>query len=172
MYLILSFLVPDELIQKLGFTFVEKEIDVDEDLPRLYESLSTRNAQAFVKSNAHMMNKYGFEFQDPDTIEELNQIRSTPIKEMTGTPWYHLMTNPTYVKAFCYIGSNVSEREKLIEDGYEEEYEDSGKVDKDGKPVMVLTKRCADARIETSDMVMILLNLAYIPDAVAKMLDF
>lgn len=82
------------------------------------------------------------------------------------------MTNPVYVKKFCYIGSNVAEREKLIEDGYEEECEDSGNVDKKGKPIMVLTERCANARIETSDMVMILLNMAYIPDTVAKKLDF
>lgn len=91
---------------------------------------------------------------------------------MTGTPWYHLMTNPYYVKRFNYIGSNIAEREKLIEDGYEEEYEDSGKLDKKGKPIMQLTERCANARIETSDMIMILLNLAYIPDSVAKELEF
>lgn len=85
----MMFVLPDEIIQKFGFTFVEKDIDVDEDLPNLYLTLSTGNAQAFIKSNNNMRTRFGFEFQDPDTIDALTHIKSTPVKEMTGTPWYH-----------------------------------------------------------------------------------
>ena len=40
---------------------------------------------------------------------------------MTGTPWYHLMANPSYGIEFNYFGPNVPEREKLIEDGFADE---------------------------------------------------
>ena len=53
---------------------------------------------------------------------------------------------------FQYIGAFVTEREKLIEDGYESD------VDR--------------YRFEQSDLVMVLLNLAYIPDEVVRAIRF
>ena len=171
-YIFYNLLLPDEIIKRLGFTIQEKEIDVDEDLPHIFETLTIRNAQIFVQTNGHMMQRYGFEFQDPDTVEALDKIKFVPRKAMTGAPFYHLMSNADYVEDFCYIGPEIKEREKLIEDGYEPDMVESGKFDSKGQPIMEISESSANARTETSDMVMILLNLAYIPDQVAGNIDF
>ena len=71
---------------------------------------------------------------------------------MLRTPWYQILSNSKYVELFQYTGSYVTEREKLIEDGYmdhEESY-----------------------LFEQSDMVVVLLNLSYIPDEVVKTIRF
>lgn len=77
-----------------------------------------------------------------------------PKKAIQGTPWYQLLSNPDYAFAFYYIGAFVEEREKLIEDGYKDDCNDAGEM----------SEICKRARYEQSDMVMILLNLSYIPD--------
>jgi len=60
---------------------------------------------------------------------------------------------------FNYIGAFVSEREKLIEDGYAdqgpEHHEEQRKI-----------------RCEQSDLIMVLLNLAHIPDSIIHKDDF
>lgn len=77
-----------------------------------------------------------------------------------------MLSNPLYADAFAYIGAFVKEREKLIEDGYPEEYVDGKK--KGGE----MTEQCKRLRAEQADMVMILLNLAYIPDEVVHKINF
>ena len=100
-----------------------------------------------------MKKHYGFIHNDPDTIVELDKVQ-VPRKAMQGTPWYQVLSNQKYAQQFFYIGAFVEEREKLIEDGFrsleEEQYE----------------KEQNSYKYEQSDMVMILLNLAYIPDSV------
>lgn len=66
------------------------------------------------------------------------------------------MANSIYIKSFGYIGANIGEREKLIEVGEPDEYDEKGN----------LTVECQARKFEQSDMVIILLNLAYIPDSV------
>ena len=63
---------------------------------------------------------------------------------------------------FNYIGAFVGEREKLIEDGFDDEKDNDGEM----------TKECKRFRYEQSDLVMILLNLAYIPDEVVHKIHF
>lgn len=70
-----------------------------------------------------MKENFGFEHNDPDTIEVLDAT-VVPKKAIQGTPWYQLLSNPLYEDGFNYIGAFVAEREKLIEDGYKDEYED------------------------------------------------
>jgi hypothetical protein len=59
---------------------------------------------------------------------------------------------------FCFVGSYVNEREKIINDGYP----DAQDGDEDEKRY----------KCEQSDLVMILLQLAYIPDVVIHDVDF
>jgi len=42
-----------------------------------------------------MKENFGYETTDPDTIHSLDAI-SMPIKPMMGTPWYTILSNPTY----------------------------------------------------------------------------
>jgi hypothetical protein len=61
-----------------GFSLQSKEIEVDEDLPNFYKTITVSEAEEVILSNDRMKTRYGFEFQDPDTIERLSKIRTTP----------------------------------------------------------------------------------------------
>jgi len=63
-----------------------------------------------------------------------------------------MLSNPQYSNDFYYIGAFVSEREKLIEVGFKAEDD--------------------HVIFEQSDMLMILLNLSYIPDEVVQKINF
>jgi len=82
-----------------------------------------------------------------------------------GTPWYSVLNNPLYSDAFNFVGSFIPEREKLIEDGFPDEY-----VNGDKKQGM--TPLCKRLRYEQSDMIMVLLNISYIPDEVVRKINF
>lgn len=69
------------------------------------------------------------------------------------------MSNPRYSHLFYYIGAFVGEREKLIEDGFAESTNKNF-----GEEEMAI-------RCEQSDMIMVLLNLASIPDSVITSKD-
>tara|TARA_B110000285_G_scaffold199866_1_gene233299 strand:- start:171 stop:578 length:408 start_codon:yes stop_codon:yes gene_type:complete len=64
--------------------------------------------------------------------------------------------------AFHYIGAYISEREKLIEDGQADDLDSVNEI-----KAYQVAQRC-----EQSDMVMVLLNLAVIPDEVVQKIDF
>jgi hypothetical protein len=74
-----------------------------------------------------MQNNFGFLIQDPDTIEELEKVEY-PKQSMQGTPWYSILSNPKYAMEFNYIGAHVTEREKLIEDGKDDETDGEGEM--------------------------------------------
>jgi hypothetical protein len=103
------------------------------------------------------MRYYGFEFQDPDTTEALEKIRTTPKKVMTGTPWYHVVSNPHITSEMAYVHPNIGEREKVIRNGFPDEHE---------ADEVTMTPESKQRRLEQSSMVMVMLNLAYIPDSV------
>lgn len=78
---------------------------------------------------------------------------------MVGTPWYSVLSNPKYINDFSFVPSYVTEREKIINDGYDEIAEDDPEEFKKWK-------------MEQSDFVMVMLQLAYIPDCVIQDVDF
>ena len=66
-----------------------------------------------------------------------------------------------YKDDFQYIGAFVEEREKLIEDGVD--FADSDNI----------TENEAQQKFEQSDLVIVLLNIACVPDSVVKQIkDF
>lgn len=105
-----------------------------------------------------MKNNFGFEYTDPDTIENLRKAKY-PRYTMVGTPWYSVLSNPSYINDFSFVPSYVTEREKIINDGFTEVRE--------GDPAEFTKWKC-----EQSDLVMVLLQLAYIPDEVIQDVDF
>ena len=76
----------------------------------------------------------------------LQRLDATTIPEhaIQGTAWYNILCNKRYTEQFEYFGADVQDREIYI---------------KDGKGT------------QQSDMVMILLNLAAIPDQVVQSID-
>lgn len=141
----------------------ELEYSVDEDLPNFFESIKKSSALELVDENKNMMENFGFETTDPDTVEGLSRI-TMPFKAMQGSPWYQVLSNPSYSFKFNYIGAYVGEREKLIEDGWADESDPNDESE--------MTDMCRRVRFEQSDMIMILLNLSYIPDEVVRFIDF
>lgn len=75
---------------------------------------------------------------------------------MCGTPWYNPLSNPQYMNDFSFVPSYVTEREKIINDGY----------------TAAIGEVSTKYKCEQSDLVMILLQLAYIPDVVIHDVDF
>ena len=83
---------------------------------------------------------------------------------MQGNPWYQILSDPKYSFEFSHIGAHVNEREKLIEDIWEDEQDEYDPRE--------LSYDCKRVRYEQSDMVTVLLNLSFIPDDVVKFIDF
>lgn len=92
-----------------------------------------------------------------------------PRKAIQGTPWYFILSNSDYAEAFNYIGPHIKEREKLIEDGDQDRCVKDPQTNQDTKE---LTEECKIDRWEQSDLVLILMNLAFLPDEIIQKIDF
>jgi hypothetical protein len=66
---------------KYGMMVSELEYSVDEDLPNFFESIKKSSALELVDENKNMMENFGFETTDPDTVEGLSSI-IMPFKAM------------------------------------------------------------------------------------------
>ena len=136
-------------LMKWGFTMASQDIKVDEDLPNFFKSVKLSQADELILENANMQENFSINLNDPDTIETLDAT-TMPKKAIQGTPWYQILSNPKYSNEFYYVGAFVGEREKLIEDGFGENEQ--------------FAEEEKQIRCEQSDLIVILLNLAYIPD--------
>jgi hypothetical protein len=114
-------------------------------------------AGELVEEEKNLKANFGIECNDPDTISTLDNAKQPP-KSMMGTPWYTVLSNDQYKEDFAYIGAYVEEREKLIEDGHPTRNDDKGDMIEED-----LRIKC-----EQSDLVIILLNIACVPDSVVK----
>lgn len=102
---------------KYGFGMTKQQMEVDEDLPHFYDITTLRQRHQMITMYNNMKQNFGFEYTDPDTIQELKDAKY-PELTITGTPWYNVMSNPQYVNEFCFVPSYVGEREKIINDGF------------------------------------------------------
>ena len=65
-------------LQSWGYGMSRKTIEVDEDLPPFFRALKLTQSEELCAESHNMLQNYGFEHTDPDTIEEL---RRTSIPE-------------------------------------------------------------------------------------------
>ena len=102
-----------------------------------------------VYENRNLCENYGFHMIQPSVERRIDNktMADTPI---SGVAWYNILANPVYAKAFNYIEVNVPSRSDLIVDGDDNE----------------------DNDCEQSDMVQVLLNIAYAPRVVVKKFAF
>jgi len=107
------------------------------------------DADWLVKESNYSKDTYRFTFANDDVITRLDDWKLAK-KPISGIAWYNLLANPAYVRSFSYITVDVPEREDLIVDGDDEEGNDC----------------------EQSDMVSILVNLAYVRQTVARTFNF
>lgn len=142
--IIFTSIVPGELLLKWGFSMSVDELDVDEDLPNFFEALQLSEAEKVISENRQMMNEFGFELVESWLIEKLENSQ-WPEKSISGTPWYSLLSNSSYVEDFAWLGPHVKDRNLYIKD-----------IDNDPEIAHL-----------QSDAVSVLLNLGSIPDFVA-----
>lgn len=147
---------PYQIRAALGFSLQDKEIEVDEDLPNFFDTILLSQADELVEEEKNVKKYFGIAFNDPDTVNTLDAA-TQPKKAMMGTPWYTVLSNDAYKEDFSYIGAHVGEREKLIED------------DNDvGVAMDKFTEEQIRVKCEQSDLVIMLLNIACVPDSVVK----
>ena len=136
-------------MQEWGYTFSTTNMEVDENLPNFFEAVKLADADWVVFENQNMREVYGFSMV-PIWLEQRLDDWSLAKKPVRGVAWYNLLANPIYSRRFNYIEVNVPSRSDLIVDGDSDEENDC----------------------EQSDMVQILLNMAYAPRKVVKSFTF
>lgn len=60
-------------LKKWGYIFSCDEWEVDEDLPKFYETIKLSQAHELVSENMNLKDKYGIELREPDNIEKLEK---------------------------------------------------------------------------------------------------
>lgn len=179
-------IVPNDIRMKWGFSLQQKEIEVDEDLPNFFDTVLLSQADELVNEEKNLKLWYGIECNDPDTVRILDEAKQ-PKRSIMGTPWYTVLSNDQYKEDFAYIGGFVEEREKLIEDDYEPEFTneeqekrlEASNLDKEGgmtneeRDAEWILRKDERIKCEQSDLVILLLNIACVPDSVVvKIPDF
>ena len=138
-----------DLLSSWGFTISGNKIEVDENLPNFYTAVKLSDADWLVKECQYLEDTYKFSFANKEVTGKLDVV-GVPKQPIQGIAWYNLMANPAYVRAFNYIQVDVPQRENLIVDGDDQEGNDC----------------------EQSDIVSIMVNLAYVKSKVARDFNF
>lgn len=139
---LITFIIPEEELARLGFSLSHEDINVDEDLPNFFEALKLRHADQIICEYNNMKERYGLEIEDADVIAKLEKIESPP-KYIQGTPWYYPLANLDYCERFVYFNAMIKDRTEFI---------------KDLNP---------DKNVQ-SDFSVLLLNLSAIPDEIVQ----
>ena len=137
-------------LTKWGLTLQKTPLDIEEELPNFFNAIKLYHADQVVCEFENLRDNYMIEIQRPEFVEKLQQMSVPKVAISTGTPWYSILSNPYYADAFCYIGAEISDRNKYIKDQDDDEENDC----------------------EQSDIIMVLLNLGAVPDEVAQKFDF
>ena len=70
-----------DYLQRWGFTFSQKDIRVDEDLPDFYSALRLANGDELIDREEMLKEKYGFEILDHETVDKL-KLMTQPQRPM------------------------------------------------------------------------------------------
>jgi len=136
-------------LKRWGFSFGGSKISVDENLPYFFKAVKLGDADWLIKENKNLKDNYGFQIVSDDVVKILDTVQA-PKKSIVGCPYYIILANPLYYRDFSYICCDVSNRNTLIKDDDDNE----------------------DNDCEQSDIVGLLLNLAYIPEYIMQKFKF
>jgi hypothetical protein len=118
-------------------------LNVDENLPFFFTALKLKDADWLLQEHNNLSDNYGIDIISKKIARTLDTV-GTPKKAITGIPYYIVLANPLYYRDFQYICCDVPDRDQLIKDDDDDDENDC----------------------EQSDLVSILLNMAYIPEEV------
>ena len=136
-------------LKRWGFSFGGSKINVDENLPFFFTALRLSDSDWLLQENQNLKENYGIEIISQEISDILDVIKP-PKKSIQGVPYYIILANPTYYRDFQYICCDVPNRAELIKDDDDDEGNDC----------------------EQSDIVAIMLNLAFIPEHVSENFKF
>ena len=136
-------------LEKSGFTISSDTIEVDENLPNFYSAIKLTDADWFVKESNYMRDTYQFTFANKIVVDRLDDT-PVPKKPIQSIAWYNILANPAYVREFNYFTASMADRSDYVVDDDSDEENDC----------------------EQSDMVSILINLAYAKQEVARSFEF
>jgi hypothetical protein len=123
----------------VSFTLTANTIEVDENLPNFFEAVKLRDADWIVKEAKYYQETYGIRFVRREVVERLDDWKLAK-KPISGIAWYNLLANQKYEREFNYFPTDMDGRNDFIVDNDDQEGNDC----------------------EQSDMVAILVNLAYV----------
>lgn len=132
-----------------GYSFGGAKMNVDENLPFFFTSIKLSDADWLCKENLNLKENYGFSII-PRRVHQILDTTSPPKKAISGIPYYMLLANPLYFREFQYVCCDVPDRNLLIRDDDDDD----------------------DNDCEQSDIVSILLNMAFIPEQVIEEFHF
>ena len=136
-------------LKEWGFTFGGSSLNVDENLPIFFEGLKLKDADWLLQEYNNLHDNYGFQIISKKVAETLDTV-GTPKKSIQGVPYYFILANPLYTRDFQYVSCDIPGRDDLIKDDDDDDENDC----------------------EQSDLVSILLNMAYIPEEVMVQFKF
>ena len=136
-------------LKRWGFTFGAKKINVDEDLPNFFKAVRFSDAEWYQAEIEYLQKEYGFDIETKRVLDEIDRMKPNK-KNIQGCPYYLVLANPIYYNSFAYLPASLPNRDNLIMDDDDEEGNDC----------------------EQSDMVSIILNMAYVPEYVLESFEF
>jgi len=144
--------------KKWGFKYTMgafyDDIEIDEGLPNYFKALKNSHCDEILKEHDEVREVFGFEIEDYNVIQKVAEAKAKNVYKnnrfIEGVPTYNMLRNPEYCALFSYYGSHIEDRHKFIVDADDDEEND----------------------FKHSLMVLVLLNLAYVPFEVAKKFQF
>lgn len=139
-----------DLLEEWGFGFSDVEIEVDENLPNFFNACKIRDSEWYVKEDSYYNKTYSMDLIEDSLSSKLDALAGPPKAPIQGIHWYVVLANPYYAELFAYIPLDVDNRANLIADDDDNE----------------------DNDCEQSDMVALILNLAFISDSFVENIEF
>lgn len=125
------------------------DLEIDEDLDNYFNTLDDHDRNWSIKEEENARDVLNMKTLDDETLEKL---RTTKMGEghMKGVHFYDILANPLYLDDFQYFSPSMEDREKYIIDDDDDEDNDSAQ----------------------SDLVKVILNLAFLTEKQAKAFSF
>jgi len=125
--------------------------ELDEDLENYFKTLDDHDRNWSIKEDENVRNVLNMRILNDYTLQKLKTTQQgTKDQIMQGTHTYDILANPLYLDDFQYFSADIEDRELLIKDEDDDEENDNAQ----------------------SDLVRIVLNLAYLTEEHAKSFSF
>lgn len=123
---------------------------IDENVDNFFKSLDDEDRDWSIKESLNAKNELGINIFDDDMVKKLQIIKGDGSATIQGVHSYDILASPQYFDDFLYFPANLPNRADYIIDDDDEEGNDAAQ----------------------SDLVRLVLNLAFLTEAKAKSFVF